>query len=136
MEIKISKYKYIFNGKEYFALSNKITKEEAINRMKKFFKFAFETYYTEEKYIRNDKRAKEIRDDVLNGEFEIKKCLPPPTFPKFSNEKKFKMKWGKAFIHNPKIKDIIWNCFKQKWYYDIENYGHRYGISEDDLKLL
>lgn len=75
------------------------------------------------KYARLHNHLKHLSDEELLKGMVIKELPKPTTFPKFSNERPFKIKYGDKIIKNPTITAIRWNGLV--WEYQIENIGHK-----------
>lgn len=89
------------------------------------------------KVCKTDQYVKRLNlsdDELLKG-MEIVIVPSPDTYPKFNNEKPFKIRWNDKFIINPIIKEIRWT--EHGWEYRITNIGHEYDFQpERDLSLL
>ena len=72
---------------------------------------------------------KNISNKSIISKMTIKKVNKPTTYPKFSNEISFKIKWNKGFILQPLIEKIRWNGFV--WEYQLKNIGHLYDFIEE-----
>jgi len=104
--------------------------------------FGIEENISEEKAIENYLRIckkintfRNIDDDILLEYMYIKKVDKPTTYPKFTNEIPFKLKWNKGFIKQPIIKKIRWNGYN--WEYQLENIGHVYSYQlENKLEKI
>ena len=79
--------------------------------------------------IKKTYRKEYFDPDNAKGELQFINIPKPNTFPKFSNEKPFKVKWNKGYIHNPKIKAIRWGA--DGWEYCLENIGHVYDYQNE-----
>jgi hypothetical protein len=87
------------------------------------------------KYCHKIEKLKDISKEKLLKGRVIKKLSAPKTFPKFSNEKPFKILWNKSFIYNPQIIAIRWSGYE--WEYRIKNIGHEYDYqSETKLEKI
>jgi hypothetical protein len=78
----------------------------------------------------NSKEFRKLSDKELLAGMVIKELPEPKTFPKFNNEKPFKLKWDKKIIRNPEIIAIRWNGYN--WEYQIKNIGHEYDFQPED----
>lgn len=114
IKYNILKYKYFKGEKWIFSSIKRYEGEE----LKDFF----EKIYTKENFRKQ-----------YPGEFSEEIIPKPTTFPKFNNEKLFKIKVDKVWIKNPKIKSIRWDG--EEWGYRIENIGHTYDYQLES-KLL
>jgi len=75
-------------------------------------------------------KIKNISKKLLLEKMIIKKVDKPKTFPKFSNEIPFKIKWGKGYILQPLIKNIRWDG--ENWEYQLEKIGHLYDFQKEE----
>lgn len=71
--------------------------------------------------------------EKAKGDLHFVEIPKPDKWPKFSNEIKFKVKWGDKYIFNPKINAIRWGA--NGWEYMIENIGHKHDF-QPESKLV
>jgi len=117
IKYRIIKYKYFKGDKWIFSSYKKYTDNEIDT--------IFNDYY------------KNIPSEMYSGDYSMKELPEPTTFPKFSNETKFKFKDYKTWIYNPKIKNIQWNGNTENWEYCLENIGHVHDYQpEHKLKAI
>ncbi len=80
-------------------------------------------------YCRKIFNCKGWTDKKILENTEIVPAKKPTTFPKFSNEAPFKVKYGKGWLYSPKIKTIRWDGFN--WKYHTEKIGHWYNYIDE-----
>lgn len=120
--------KFVYCNKEYYFRNILVFTgtmdfdEEKVNDV--FLKFirSKNSYSTKEFWNLSD-------EELLSGMI-IKELPKPSTFPKFSNEQPFQIRFNGKTIINPTIISIRWSG--SIWEYRIKNIGHEYDYQPEN----